>query len=303
MQRFKSDFTGFTFNNLHSADMGLARVSGGDRYDYSILPSQEVKTIAVPGRDGEFFIEANYQPRNITIQFAYDHLTESEFVALHTWFGDRKERELWFDEAPYKVYSAKVTGEPNLTFIPFDDPKTKERIYKGEGQVQFIAYFPFAKSRFKVLSSEHEGTQWAESSGILNEATMANYNKINNGVAALYNPGDIATPLSIAFTVQDNTGYQAINKTLNGAITERIIIDMSLLTVGRNYTINSFTELIERAGLAYNHAIAAGTFLKVVPNKRAKNGHIDSQTVSFDPLPGNKIIVESSNLKYDYLYF
>lgn len=303
MQRFKSDFTGFTFNHLHSADMGLVRVSNGDRFDYSILPNQDIKTIAVPGRDGEFFVEATYQPKDLTIQFAYDNLSESEFIALHRWFDEKKEKDLWFDEWPYKVYKAKVSGEPTLSHIPFDHPKTGDRIYMGEGQVQFTLYYPFAKSRLKMLSSEDLTAQWADGSGLLSSITMAGYNKINNGVAALYNPGDIVTPLNITFTVHSDTGYQSITKTDDGAVTERIVIDMSLLTVGRSYTINSFTELLERAGVAYNHAIAAGTFLHVEPNRKLPNGYIRPQTIILDPIPGSKIIVENSDIKYDYLYF
>ena len=44
----------------------------------------------------------------------------------------------------------KTTGLPQLKYICFDEGG--ERIYKGEGTLNFIAYFPFAKSVHKFLS-------------------------------------------------------------------------------------------------------------------------------------------------------
>ena len=62
---------------------------------------------------------------------------------------------------------------------------TKERIYKGEGTIEFICYYPFAKSLFKVLDFYNNGVitdtiydnvnEWKESSGILTQAERNEY--------------------------------------------------------------------------------------------------------------------------------
>ena len=48
-------------------------------------------------------------------------------------FSDKNPHDLIFDEAPYKVYSAKVTGTPQLKTICFNE--NNQRIYKGEGSI------------------------------------------------------------------------------------------------------------------------------------------------------------------------
>jgi hypothetical protein len=49
-------------------------------------------------------------------------------------FGDKKIHELIFDETPYKVYRAKVSGTASIKHIPFAEGETN-RVYKGEGSI------------------------------------------------------------------------------------------------------------------------------------------------------------------------
>jgi hypothetical protein len=49
-------------------------------------------------------------------------------------FGDKEIHDLIFDETPYKVYSAKVTGTATIKHIPFAEGNTN-RLYKGEGTI------------------------------------------------------------------------------------------------------------------------------------------------------------------------
>jgi hypothetical protein len=49
-------------------------------------------------------------------------------------FAGKEMGELWFDEYPYKVWDAKVTGQPMLKVIPFGDDNGPT-IYKGEGTI------------------------------------------------------------------------------------------------------------------------------------------------------------------------
>lgn len=75
-----------------------------------------------------------------------------------------------------------------------------QRIYKGEGKISFICYFPFAKSTFKVLpqlgNKYYEGSQdWAVSSGILSQETREGLgiDTYNEGIIRIYNAGDLPT--------------------------------------------------------------------------------------------------------------
>jgi hypothetical protein len=42
---------------------------------------------------------------------------------------------LVFDENPYKIYHAKVTGTAQIKYLVFNDGEGKERVYKGEGSI------------------------------------------------------------------------------------------------------------------------------------------------------------------------
>jgi phage-related protein len=60
-------------------------------------------------------------------------MTEEQYRDVKAWFSGKTIADLIFDEAPYKVYKAKVTGNATIKHIPFG--KQGERIYKGEGNV------------------------------------------------------------------------------------------------------------------------------------------------------------------------
>ena len=72
------------------------------------------------------------------ISFAFDNLEETKLREMKRWLNSKETGDLWFAEAPYKVYTAKVTGQPTIKFIPFDKIENgvvTGRIYKGEGNV------------------------------------------------------------------------------------------------------------------------------------------------------------------------
>jgi hypothetical protein len=88
------------------------------------------------------------------VPIAFDSLTEEQVRRLYSHFGDKQIHELIFDERPYKVYMAKISGTPQIKTICFeaeDDSGEIKRIYKGEGTLNFVCYYPYAKSRFKYL--------------------------------------------------------------------------------------------------------------------------------------------------------
>ena len=145
-----SDYIGFTFNGVHSSELGIKRTSEGSRFNENLLPTIQDKTVQVPGGDGMYYFGSYYTQRQFNISYAFDSLTEQQLSRIKAVFGDKKPHHLIFDEAPYKVYLAKVTGSASIKHIPFAEGTTN-RIYKGEGSIQFTAYEPFARSAYKYL--------------------------------------------------------------------------------------------------------------------------------------------------------
>ena len=144
------DYVGFTFNNVHSSSLGIVRTSEGSRFNESLLPTIQDKTVQIPGGDGMYYFGSYYTQRQFNISYAFDSLTEQQLSRIKAVFGDKKPHWLIFDEAPYKAYLAKVTGSASIKHIPFAEGATN-RVYKGEGSIQFTAYEPFARSVYKYL--------------------------------------------------------------------------------------------------------------------------------------------------------
>ena len=146
-----SDYIGFTFNGVHSDTLGIKRTSEGSRFNENLLPTIQDKTVQVPGGDGMYHFGSYYTQRQFNVSYAFDALTEQQLAEIKRVFGDKKIHELIFDEAPYKAYQAKVTGSASIKHIPFAEGETN-RIYKGEGSIQFTAYDPYARSVRKFLN-------------------------------------------------------------------------------------------------------------------------------------------------------
>ena len=166
----KGDYIGFSYNGVHSSDLGIVRTSDGSRFNENLLPTMQDKTVQVPGGDGTYYFGSYYTQRQFSVSFAFDSLTEEQIAQIKQVFGDKQIHDLIFDEVPYKVYSAKVTGTATIKYIPFAEGATN-RIYKGEGTIQFTCYYPFARCRFKTRQ-EYEAInclnidEWWEASHI-----------------------------------------------------------------------------------------------------------------------------------------
>lgn len=249
---WKGDFLGFTFGGVHSSSLGIVRVSDSDRYTEDLKPNESDVTATVPGFDGTYYFGTTYTQKPFTVKFAFDNLTDSQIRKIRQVFSNKKPQDLIFDETPYKVYTAKVKDVPNLTYLCFDDETEKGRIYKGEGTVNFIAYTPFARSRYKYsgdytlehipewTESDGNKTEWLESSGIVNKSAKysGNYYHSNGTIDVptgariqLYNPGDVKTSSVIICNTSNffSNSVITINK-LTGAYPTFVLV--------KNYTGN-----------------------------------------------------------------
>lgn len=177
----KGDFLGFTIGSTHSSELGIVRISDSNRYTEDLIPEHSEKTATSSGLDMTYYFDSNYTQKKFTIKFAFDSLTEIQLRKLRQIFSKKEPQDLIFDETPYKVYSVKIDGQPQLSYLCFDEDY--KRVYKGDGSVSFIAYYPFARSRFKYIEDyniqnipewggmKDNKSDWLESSGIISKNT------------------------------------------------------------------------------------------------------------------------------------
>lgn len=290
------DFIGFTFNGVHSSDMGIIRTSDGSRFNENLLPASTDKTVQIPGGDGTYYFGSNYTQRQIPISIATDELTETQFRQLKQWLGDKQIHPLVFDEAPYKTYMVKISSIPTLKFICFDNitknngEMTVNRVYKGEGSLQFIAYFPFARCTKKYLSeyTDSNKEEWASASGLL--TTQGDYDGTGANIN-LYNPGDVETDF---FAYYARTSLKRLTKIyINSNIlnfnfsNNDNVIDTYIRINSKANLIEGCDENFKPTGTLYNKFITSGDFFKI-------------------PTGENQLLSVGANcvkIEYDYLYY
>ena len=295
------DYVGFTFNGKHSSELGIVRTSEGSRFNENLLPTIQDKTVQVPGGDGMYHFGSYYTQRQFNISYAFDALTEQQLSEIRRVFGDKKIHELIFDEVPYKKYYAKVTGSASIKHIPFAEGSTN-RIYKGEGSIQFTAYDPYAYSVKKYLDQydETNKNEWKDAAGLL--PSQGNYDILLKGgnTIDLYNPGVKETDFIITFDFKE------------GAIQEGgIFLDADhqlnfeqMLPQGKDENkddqvkINTKLNLLEgyrngkKSGYIYNNAIIDGTFFKIP---------IGESVLTINQKAN--LSQNFNSIEYDYIYF
>ena len=120
------DFTGFNFGGVSSEELGITRVSSGDRYEEQLHPEIKDITAEVPGLNGNYYFGSSYGPKSFDVEFAFDHLTETQFRKLRQVFGTKQIQKLIFNERPYKYYMAKIESPIELSYVCFNEPKRVE---------------------------------------------------------------------------------------------------------------------------------------------------------------------------------
>lgn len=154
-----TDFIGFTFNGCHSSEFNIYSVSDGSRYQDNLVPNPIDYTEQVPGGVGQYYFGSDMDIKEFPLSIAYDKLTETQVRELRNWLAPDAVGELIFDERPYKTYTGKISTSPSLSFICFDsynkESGKKERIYKGEGSINFVCYYPLG-----VVSGEKKELKW-----------------------------------------------------------------------------------------------------------------------------------------------
>lgn len=289
------DFCGFTFSGYHSSSLGFIRVSNGNRYNEILLPTYQDKTVPVPGGDGTYFFESYYTQKPHSINIAFDNMSEAQFRQLRQVFSAKRIGPLIFDERPFKAYTAKVAAPPQLNFICFDDDQGN-RVYKGEGTLQFVSYYPYARSVYKYLNqyTDENKSEWAAASGML--AEQGSYDGDGSPIL-LYNPGDLPTDFKAYYEFsQQGTGLDLTSISLSQNNTTLAVMSFSSINTRKNQNdrylcIDSKTNLIqgcnssfEPTGTLYNEFLLAGDFFKIPLGETSLTSNISCSGVVYSYL-------------------
>ena len=150
------------------------------------------------------------------------------------------------------MYSAKVTGTPQLKTICFDE--SGKRIYKGEGTIQFTCYYPFAHTPNLTKSGEDGRSidsylekdyptkeQWQLASGLTEHEDGKN-------------PGDLEAPFVIktkadlAIKINDRLKVGSLEITILEEAKNLVWDSKTGLVTGE---INDITRVIRTSGRSY----------------------------------------------------
>ena len=281
------DFVGFSFEPygeslVHSSDLNILRVSDGSRYGINLLPTMKEQTADVPGGDGTYWWDTTYTQTQFGINIAFDSLTEQNLRRIKQIFGGKKLGKLVFDETPYKYWVVKVTGTPTLRFVSFNE--SGNRIYKGEGTLNFTAYFPYAMSTIKY-ADEATGArfanqgEWIDSLGLKSSISATgvsntNFDTMNSSKKIyVFNPGDLEVYPKFYFGLSNSITSSNYPTQLTLG-TKFLTMDWSLQTPTEHFIcIDCATHLITGCELVsgeyvktsnlYNYVITQGDFFSI----------------------------------------
>lgn len=268
------------------------------------------------------------------IELSYVCFDEPKKQIVGTAAGDERYGVRWvektvsetvIDEETQEETTVNTTVRERERIYPYQKLSGTERIYKGEGTINFVAYYPFAKSVYKQLPSTEEESSWAISSGILKSSEYANFDIYNNetGVVNIYNAGDISTGFRLYFpstaTSNEITLIYKSNALLSqpAAIlklepivlkpnskngNQELIYDIGFIVDTNNGLILGVSDIgydiagnaiYTTSGNIYNEYVDSGYFFKLEPN--------------FDKTDGATLQIEGGvegiKIFYDYLYF
>ncbi len=148
-------FIDFSFGGVNNISLHIKRVSNGSRYTERITPNIKDSTIDIPGGDGQYLLSSFYSSAPITINYAFDSMTNEDIRQFKKVFDGKEIKKLIFAEHNDRYYMAKVSSNPSMTYIAFD--KDDDLVYKGEGTIQFQCYCPFALSNTPKSNGYNEG--------------------------------------------------------------------------------------------------------------------------------------------------
>ena len=183
----RGSFLGFTYNGIHSSIVGITRTSHGNANEERLVPLMKDLSVENVGSDNSYHFGTLYTKREFVVNFCYEGMTEVQRMQITKLWKDGEIHDLIFDEYPYKVYAAKITG--NSTFKELAFNHGAERTYSGEGTFVFTSFSPFARSRYEyiedyVVELIHEWVSTQEEEVLTRDAKFTQESQMENGSIA-----------------------------------------------------------------------------------------------------------------------
>lgn len=144
------DFLSFCLDGKNSLEYKIYRTTVESGVKDTLTPEIKDTADEVLGQPGATLVNSEHKEKRINISFVIDGVTERELQMIKKWLTAKGEKELWFAETPYKVYTVRLASTPKITVSP-NLNKSHRRIYYGTGEVQFITNEPQAQTPNKIL--------------------------------------------------------------------------------------------------------------------------------------------------------
>lgn len=317
---YYGDYLGFQFGEHHSRDLGLYRVSDGDRYNDVSVPNFTDNTSPKPGNDGTYYWDSFYTQRTFTINCAFDNLSELQLRNIRQIFNGKNVDWLIFDETPYKKYRVKLQNPPQIKYLTFRESPVvdnnvvtyeRPRVHKGEITFQFISYYPYAIDNFKTYNNVNYPNinEWHESVPLLRQSELTSLTNStvlgsNNGAGYfIYNPGDLPTDVKLVFDKSvtslpsnlsivlkhriQSADHSASSSSGDSEISQLRFSGLTLQSADRYLVIDTATNLIygknslnNQTGNLYNQYLTGGEFFKL-PVTQEQNTAVSSELVDY----------------------
>lgn len=278
MSVFQGDFLGFTLGDVHSSELNITRVSSGDRYSDILLPSFKDVTVEVPGGDGMYYWNTFYSQKPFTLDFAYDDLRDEDLRKLRQIFGFKGIKQLIFDEFPYKKYMVKCVSPPNFKYICFDHREM--RLYKGEGQANLVAYYPYAFATVPIsFFDQKKTTLKVNNVGDLDADLCANFSFLDKSTSY---PDKSRAEVLNYIRLKDKNG-NLLNELKFYGIT-RQDNDIFLSVNSQTHLVEGLDENYNKTGHLYNKFITGGDFFQVPVGQMQLQSNVYFKKLECTPL-------------------
>ena len=215
---------------------------------------------------------------------------------------------------------------------PWRYEENTERIYKGEGSIEFIAYYPFAKQVAKLKSKFEESEcpnidEWWDASGLLESYSGIDTYDGNTGAINVYNPGDVETGFRLVIpfnttTVNEVTTYSLPSFTIKYVYVsnnmEKTLATLNVQEITRDSNdvstaiqINTMNGLIEGVYKDTNTSILPEDInSSLITSGTIFNEYATGEFFKLLPCEENEYKIkiiglnnETPVIYYDYLYF
>ena len=269
MSVFMGDFLGFTLGDEHSYGLNITRVSTNDRYTDGLIPTFQDSTVQVPGGDGTYYWDTYYTQKTFEIEFAFDNLHDDDLRRLRKMFAYKGLKPLIFVYFPYKKYMVKCSSTPALTYLPFSDGEF--RVYKGEGTVQLVAYYPYAlATEPAIITYSKSGAQ------INNDGDLPCDSKI------YFNRLDIGEQKIILKLKQDDNIISTLSFQSNNDGAGFMLVDSKTNLIKEVY--GTFKTGVKETEQIYNENIISGDFFKIPLGRYKLESNVPFEYAEFTPL-------------------